>query len=93
MTSVPNVEGRRGDLARDRARHRLPFDGGKNPADQVFLQPMLSDVSLAGVAFTRNPNGAGPYFIINYDDSSGRTDIVTSGADGNLENVLLPEVA
>ena len=40
---------------------------------------------MAGVAFTRDPNGGGPYFIINYDDSSGRTDLVTSGASGDLK--------
>jgi len=58
-------------------------DGGDD--DQVFVQPMLSEVAMAGVAFTRDPNGGGPYFIINYDDSSGRTDIVTSGANGDLK--------
>ena len=46
---------------------------------------MLSKVAMAGVAFTRDPNGGGPYFIINYDDSSGRTDLVTSGASGDLK--------
>ena len=58
-------------------------DGGGD--DQVFVQPMLADVAMAGVAFTRDPNGGGPYFIINYDDSSGRTDTVTSGASGDLK--------
>ena len=53
--------------------------------DQVFVQPMLSRVAMAGVAFTRDPNGGGPYFVINYDDSSGRTDLVTSGAGGDLK--------
>jgi glutamine kinase len=53
--------------------------------DQVFVQPMLSHVAMAGVAFTRDPNGGGPYFIINYDDSSGRTDLVTSGQSCDLK--------
>jgi adenylylsulfate kinase-like enzyme/phosphohistidine swiveling domain-containing protein len=53
--------------------------------DQVFVQPILSKVAMAGVAFTRDPNGGGPYFIINYDDSSGRTDLVTSGMSGDLK--------
>ena len=58
-------------------------EGGAD--DQVFIQPMLSSVSMAGVAFTRDPNGGGPYFVINYDDSSGRTDLVTSGAGSELK--------
>jgi glutamine kinase len=53
--------------------------------DQVLIQPMLTLVRLAGVAFTRDPNGGGPYYVINYDDSSGRTDAVTSGAGGELK--------
>ena len=52
----------------------------------IFVQPMLSKVAMAGVAFMRDPNGGGPYFIINYDDSSGRTDLVTSGASRDLKN-------
>jgi adenylylsulfate kinase-like enzyme/phosphohistidine swiveling domain-containing protein len=55
-------------------------DGGDD--DQVFVQPMLSNVSMAGVAFSRDPNGGGPYIVVNYDDCSGRTDLVTSGASG-----------
>ncbi len=55
------------------------------PDDQVCVQPMLRDVSMAGVAFTRDPNGGGPYFVVNYDDHSGCTDLVTSGTGGNLK--------
>jgi adenylylsulfate kinase len=40
-------------------------DGSDN--DQIFVQPMLDDVAIAGVAFSRSPSG-GPYFIINYDE-------------------------
>ena len=52
--------------------------------DQIFVQPMLDRVAMAGVAFSRSPNG-GPYFIINYDDRSGLTDLVTSGVGENLK--------
>jgi len=52
--------------------------------DQIFVQPLLEGVAMAGVAFSRSPSG-GPYFIINYDDRSGRTDRVTAGAGDNLE--------
>jgi len=32
--------------------------------DQIFLQPMLEHVAMAGVAFSRPPSGSGPYFIV-----------------------------
>jgi adenylylsulfate kinase-like enzyme/phosphohistidine swiveling domain-containing protein len=54
--------------------------------DQIFVQPMLDRVAMAGVAFSRSPNG-GPYFVINYDDDSGLTDRVTAGA-GDLKTFL-----
>ena len=52
--------------------------------DQIFVQPMLERVAMAGVAFSSNPSG-GPYFVINYDDRSGLTDRVTAGVGDNLE--------
>ncbi len=52
--------------------------------DQIFVQPMLDRVAMAGVAFSRNPSG-GAYFVINYDDRSGLTDRVTAGVGYNLE--------
>jgi adenylylsulfate kinase-like enzyme/phosphohistidine swiveling domain-containing protein len=61
------------------------FKNSGQPDDQVFVQPMLRDVVIAGVAFTRDPNGGGPYVVINYDDKSGRTDVVTSGGGTDLK--------
>jgi adenylylsulfate kinase-like enzyme/phosphohistidine swiveling domain-containing protein len=52
--------------------------------DQIFVQPMLDRVAMAGVVFSRSPTG-GPYFIINYDDRSGLTERVTAGVGDNLE--------
>jgi adenylylsulfate kinase-like enzyme/phosphohistidine swiveling domain-containing protein len=60
-------------------------DGGDD--DQIFVQPMLDRVAMAGVVFSRSPNG-GPYFIINYDDRSGLTDRVTAGAGDHLQTFL-----
>lgn len=53
--------------------------------DQVFVQPMLSDVTLAGVAFGIDPTNGAPYYVINYDDNSGSTDSVTSGRSNELK--------
>ncbi len=69
----------------DRVIDSFANDGSDD--DQVFVQPMLDRVAMAGVVFSRNPNG-GPYFVINYDDRSGLTDRVTAGAGDNLETFL-----
>jgi len=61
------------------------FPGGGGGADQVFIQPMLDAVAMAGVAFSRRPSGGGPYYIVNYDDRTGRTDQVTGGGGDQLE--------
>ncbi len=55
--------------------------------DQIFVQPMLDKVAMAGVVFTRSPTG-GPYFIINYDDRSGLTNRVTAGAGDDLKTFI-----
>ena len=53
--------------------------------DQIFIQPMLSLVKVSGVAFTRDPNNGGYYYVINYDDSgSGSTSSVTEGSSNDL---------
>jgi adenylylsulfate kinase-like enzyme/phosphohistidine swiveling domain-containing protein len=66
----------------DRVIDSFAHDGSDD--DQIFVQPMLDGVAMAGVVFSRSPSG-GPYFIINYDDRSGLTDRVTAGAGDNLK--------
>jgi adenylylsulfate kinase-like enzyme/phosphohistidine swiveling domain-containing protein len=63
------------------------FASNGSDDDQIFVQPMLDRVAMAGVAFSRSPSG-GPYFIINYDDRSGLTDRVTAGVGKDLETFL-----
>lgn len=65
--------------------------GVEQAADQVFVQPMLRDVLMSGVAFSRDPNSGGPYLVINYENSSGRTDTVTSGAGAELKTFFCLE--
>ena len=55
--------------------------------DQVLVQRMLGNISMAGVVFTQDLRNGAPYYVINYDDVSGRHDAVTSGSD--LTHTLL----
>jgi hypothetical protein len=63
------------------------FGNDGSDDDQIFLQPMLERVAMAGVVFPRSPS-RGPYFIINYDCCSGLTTRVTSGVGENVETCL-----
>ena len=56
--------------------------------DQFFVQPMLDHVAMAGVAFSRRPGSGDPYYIVNYDVGSGRTDRVTAGVGDNLQTFI-----
>ncbi len=63
------------------------FGNEESDEDQIFVQPMLDRVAMAGVVFSRSPGG-GPYFIINYDDGSGLTHRVTAGTGDNLRTFV-----
>ena len=61
--------------------------GERDGRDQLFVQPMLENVALSGVAFSIDPNNAGPYVVLNYDDSSGSTSTVTSGETNQVRTL------
>ena len=67
--------------------YRVPGENNSNLKDQVLVQQMISDVSMSGVVFTQDMKTGAPYFVINYDDQTGRTDTVTSG--GQYSNKTL----
>ncbi|MBI9113161.1 PEP/pyruvate-binding domain-containing protein [Maridesulfovibrio ferrireducens] len=47
--------------------------------DQVLVQPMVHDIALSGVIMIRCLEDGSPYYVINYDDESGKTDSITGG--------------
>ena len=49
---------------------------------------MLSNVDVSGVVFTRDLKNGTPYFSINYDDFTGKTDTVTGGAESKSIYVI-----
>jgi len=55
---------------------------------EVLIQSMVTDVDCSGVIFTHDLNTGAPYYVVNYDDSSGSTESVTSGS-GEYSNRTL----
>lgn len=56
--------------------------------DQVLVQPMVQDVRLSGVAFTRTLEQGAPFYIVNYDES-GDTESITSGCSKQHKSLYL----
>ncbi len=52
-----------------------------NPNDQVLVQPMLADVAVSGVIMTHDVQRGAPFYTIEYDDESGKTDSITGGTN------------
>lgn len=63
-------------------------DGNGSESDQVLVQPMVTDISMSGVIFTHDLVSGAPYYVINYDDETGRHDTVTAG-QGDVSRTLL----
>lgn len=64
-------------------------------ADQVLIQPMVTEVRLSGVAFTRTLEHGAPWYVINYE-ANGNTEAITSGASDDHRTLLIrrdPELA
>lgn len=53
--------------------------GDPDPEDQVLVQPMIAEPAVTGVIMTRALADGAPWYVINYDDESGKTDTVTGG--------------
>ena len=54
-----------------------------NLQNQVLVMPMLKNVTLSGVIMTYELDTGAPYYVINYDDESGKTDSITGGTGVN----------
>lgn len=61
----------------------------RNPANQVLVQPMIENVSVSGVVFTRTLSESAPYYVINFDDSSQETDTITSGSSSDHKTLVI----
>lgn len=50
-----------------------------HPRNQVLVQSMAEEIALSGVIMTFDLVHGAPYYCIEYEDETGRTDVVTSG--------------
>lgn len=62
---------------------------GGNKGHQVIVQLMVSDISMSGVVFTQDMNTGAPYYVINYDDQTGKTDTVTAGKENSNRTLFV----
>lgn len=76
-TSVLNVSGEGAEL-QEAVETVIASYLDCQPDDQVLVQPMLANVRMSGVAFTRTLEHGAPFYVINYDES-GDTESITSG--------------
>ena len=58
--------------------------------NEVFIQKYISNAKLSGVIFTCGLSNGNPYYYLNYDEKSKKTDSVTSGKTNELKNFILP---
>lgn len=61
--------------------------------DQVFIQPQLVNATISGVIFSHDPTTGSPYYCVNYDDETCRTDSVTSGDNNDTKVAVISHFA
>ena len=49
--------------------------------NKVLIQNQIKNVSMSGVLLTHELETEAPYYVINYDDKTKKTDTITSGKD------------
>ena len=54
----------------------------------ILIQKMITSINCSGVVFNRDLNTGANYYVINYDDVSGKSDTVTSGNSLNSNRLL-----
>lgn len=77
--SIPNVRKDKLDLLESAINNVFNSYDKYNGNNQILIQTMINNVEISGVVFTKDIRTGAPYYIISYDDESGRTDTITSG--------------
>lgn len=85
--SVLDVPGENVEAIQEVVENVINSYPDKNLNNEVLVQPMLNNVLVSGVIFTRSLSTGAPYYTINYDDISGTTESITGGT--SLEDKTL----
>lgn len=56
--------------------------------NQVLVQTQTKEIVMSGVLLTRTLETDAPYYVINYDDSTGQTDTVTKGLENKTIKIF-----
>lgn len=88
-TSLLNIDGSNASNLREAIEYVIASYSDTNPDNQVLVQPMLEKVLASGVVFTRSLSSGAPYYIVNYDDVSGSTESITSGASHDHKTLMI----
>ncbi len=87
--SILDVDCNDSEAVRDAVNDVFSSYGERPPHAQVLIQPFITNVAMSGVLFTCDLITGAPYYIINYDDVSGRTDSITSGQTNDLRTLIV----
>lgn len=59
----------------------------QNPHNQILIQNQTSNITTSGVLFTRTPDIAAPYYVINFEEGGSTTD-TTHGMSNNMVKIF-----
>jgi glutamine kinase len=88
-TSVMNVDADNKEALKEAINTVFLSYDDEDSRNQVLIQKQIQDVLMSGVCSSRVIGKNAPYFVVNYDDSSGKTDTVTSGATNLLKTLYI----
>ncbi len=64
-------------------------EGKFQKQNQVLIQPMVLNTKISGVVFTHTLSRGAPYYVINFDDESGSTELITNGKSINSSTIII----
>lgn len=88
-TSILNVDASNPNALKKSINTVIKSYPDKNIYNEVLVQPMLKNVVISGVVFTRSLQDGAPYYTINYDDISGSTESITNGTSQEDKTLII----
>lgn len=85
--SVLNVNAGTTDEVKSAVDKVVSSFNNNEPNNSIFIQNMLLDVVMSGVAFTSDLDNLSPYYVINYTLGQ-ETDLITNGSAENAKTLL-----